>query len=208
MASYEYHFISKWRVESTCEEVSEVIGNGPDLVRWWPSVYLEVKELEPGGEGGIGKVIDLYTKGWLPYTLRWSFKTTASRWPKGFTLEASGDFDGRGIWTFEQDGSFVNIIYDWKIAANKPLLRRLSFMIKPIFKANHHWAMRMGEESLKLELTRRHAKTEVERARVPAPPPPTTSSSLPLLVGVGSAVGAGAGLIYLLSRLGADKAGD
>jgi hypothetical protein len=27
--------------------------------------------------------------------------------------------------------------------------------MKPIFSANHHWAMRMGEESLKLELQRR-----------------------------------------------------
>jgi hypothetical protein len=29
--------------------------------------------------------------------------------------------------------------------------------MKPIFAANHHWAMDQGERSLKLELARRHA---------------------------------------------------
>ncbi len=34
---------------------------------------------------------------------------------------------------------------------------------------NHQWAMRMGEESLKLELLRRQAKTDLERSKVAAP---------------------------------------
>jgi hypothetical protein len=33
--------------------------------------------------------------------------------------------------------------------------------------------MDRGEESLRLELARRHAATAEERARIPAPPPPT-----------------------------------
>jgi len=43
----------------------------------------------------------------------------------------------------------------WKIRADKPLLRDFSFLMKPLFSANHHWAMRKGEESLRLELARR-----------------------------------------------------
>jgi hypothetical protein len=173
MASNEYHFITHWRVEGNVQEVSDIIGDAPDLVRWWPSVYLEVEELEAGDQNGVGKVIGLYTKGWLPYTLRWQFRVTEVRHPYGFTLEAWGDFDGRGIWTYEQDGSGVNITYDWKIRADKPLLRYLSFMMKPLFAANHQWAMARGEESLKLELARRHSTTPEEQARIPAPPGPT-----------------------------------
>ncbi len=201
MATTDYHFITKWRVESTVEEVSAVLGDAPGLVRWWPSVYLEVKELKLGDERGIGKEIDLYTKGWLPYTLRWQFRVTESRSPYGFSLKAWGDFDGGGIWTFEQDGKWVDITYDWKIRAAKPLLRYLSFMVKPIFKANHIWAMARGEESLKLELARRHAASPDERARIPAPPPPTTSSTVPLMAGMGLAILAVSGLIYSLSRV-------
>jgi hypothetical protein len=172
LASNDYHFITHWRVESTIAEIFEILQDGPALVRWWPSVYLDVKVLEPGDEVGIGKVVGLYTKGWLPYTLRWRFRVTEVR-KDGFTLVAEGDFDGRGIWTFEQDGPWVNITYDWKIKAEKPLLRYFSFIMKPIFSANHQWAMAKGEESLKLELARRHAANADESARIPAPPSPT-----------------------------------
>jgi hypothetical protein len=173
-ATNDYHFITVWRVESTIEEVSNIIGDATDLVRWWPSVYLDVKVLEPGDERGLGKVVSLYTKGWLPYTLRWDFRVTEVR-TDGFTLVATGDFDGRGIWTFEQDGSWVNITYDWKIKAEKPLLRYFSFIMKPIFSANHRWAMAKGEESLKIEIARRHAASADELAGIPAPPRPTFS---------------------------------
>ncbi len=173
MASNDYHFITHWRVQSTCEEVSQVIGNASDLVRWWPSVYLTMQELEPGDQQGIGKAVSLYTKGWLPYTLRWQFRVTESRYPYGFSLQAWGDFVGRGIWTFEPDGEWVNITYDWLIKADKPLLRYLSFLFKPIFAANHRWAMAKGEESLRLELARHRAATPHDRARIPPPPGPT-----------------------------------
>jgi hypothetical protein len=184
MASNDYHFITHWRVQSTVQEITEVIGNGPDLARWWPSVYLGVKELEPGDKNGVGKLIDLYTKGWLPYTLRWSFRVTETNHPYGFTLQAMGDFVGRGIWTFEQDGDFVNITYDWKISAGKPLLRYLSAELKPLFSANHHWAMEQGEKSLKLELMRRHALTPEDRQRIPPPPGPTFTPFWPYAAGL------------------------
>lgn len=164
MASNDYHFITSWQVESTVEEVYEILDNAPDLVRWWPSVYLDVEVLKSGDEHGVGKIVSLHTRGRLPYTLRWQFRVTESRYPHGFTLEASGDFVGRGIWTFRQNGPGVNITYDWKIRADKPLLRYLSFLLKPIFSANHRWAMRKGEESLGLELARRHAKRSYPQA--------------------------------------------
>ena len=122
MPSKDYHFITHWRVEGAVAEVHDVLGDAPDLAGWWPSVYLAVREVRPGDERGVGRVVDLYTKGWLPYTLRWQFRTTEAR-PDGFSLEAWGDFAGRGSWTFAQDGRWVDITYDWQIRADKPLLR-------------------------------------------------------------------------------------
>ncbi len=149
MAANEYHFVTHWRVESTIEEVSELLGDACDLPRWWPSVYLQVKQPDSGGP------VELLTKGWLPYTLHWFFRVSEWNLPHGFSIEAWGDFEGRGVWTFEQDGPFVEITYDWRISAEKPLLRYLSFLLKPVFSANHRWAMARGEESLKAELGRR-----------------------------------------------------
>ena len=72
MATNDYHFITRWHVPGTVEDVAQIIGDAPSLAHWWPSVYLDVQEIEPGDEHGIGKVVSLYTKGWLPYTLRWT----------------------------------------------------------------------------------------------------------------------------------------
>lgn len=194
--SNDYHFVSHWRVDSTPEEVSAILGDAPALARWWPSVYLDVREVKPGDEQGVGKVVDLYTKGWLPYTLRWQFRVTESRFPHGFSLQAWGDFDGRGIWTFAQDGDQTEITYDWKIRGDKPLFKYFSFAMKPLFAANHRWAMARGEESLKLELARRRARSNAERAAVPAPPQPTSTSPVPLL----TTTVAGLGLLVLGAR--------
>ncbi len=173
MPSNAYRFLTHWRVQSTVEEITAILKDATDLPRWWPAVYLDVQELAPGDARGIGKVVSLYTKGWLPYTLRWQFRVTQNNEPHGFELAASGDLTGRGVWTFRQDGEQVDITYLWEVTADKPLLRRLSWLFKPIFAANHRWAMQKGYESLLLELARRRALTPEARAAVPAPPQPT-----------------------------------
>jgi hypothetical protein len=164
LASNEYHFVTRWRVKASIQDVSDVLSEATDLPRWWPSVYLEAVEVERGAAGGVGKVVRLHTRGRLPYTLRWSFRVTEANAPHGFSLEAWGDFVGRGVWRFVQDGEYAEVNYDWRISAEKGLLRRLSFALKPLFAWNHRWAMARGEESLLRELARRAA----ERERVPA----------------------------------------
>jgi hypothetical protein len=154
------------------KEVYDIIEDALSLPRWWPSVYFEVKEIEPGGQGGVGKLISLRAGGWLPYTLRINFRTIESRYPNGFSMQASGDLEGNGIWTFEQDGPHVNVTYDWTIEANKPIIRSLSFLLRPLFRSNHNWTMKRGEESLKLELLRRRASTPEEQGRISPPPGP------------------------------------
>src|SRR5260370_15776367 len=98
MVAPEYHFTTHWKIKGTAREVADVLGDPLGLVRWWPSVYLEVRELDAGDPvTHVGRVIDLYTKGWLPYTLRWRFKGTESRGVDGFTLVADCDFLGTGV---------------------------------------------------------------------------------------------------------------
>jgi hypothetical protein len=168
-----YHFITRWKMGATCEEVYRILEDVDGLARWWPSVYLDVLELEKGMPGGVGKVVELYTKGWLPYTLRWMFRVTATDSPNGFSLEAIGDFVGQGVWTFQAtaDGN-CEVVYDWKIKVEKPILKLFTPILRPIFSANHLWAMRMGEISLRLELSRQHTKNQQELATIPPPPRP------------------------------------
>jgi hypothetical protein len=168
-----YAFRTVWRATGTAGEVRDVLADGPSLPRWWPAVYLTVDILDEGDATGRGAEIALLTKGWLPYTLRWTLSVTEPVTEAGYALTASGDLVGAGRWTFEQDGPQVVITYDWRVSASKPLLRRLTWLLRPVFAANHRWAMARGEESLRLELRRRRATSEAERRRVPPPPPAT-----------------------------------
>jgi hypothetical protein len=84
---------------------------------------------------------------------------------------------GEGRWTFEQHGEYVEVTYDWRVRAHKPLLRKLSWLLKPLFSANHRWAMARGRESLDLELSRKRAAGAGEPA-VPVSPPSTARSGL------------------------------
>ncbi len=171
--SSDYEFFTEWRVPGAIEEVKEVLGDAAALPRWWPSVYLGVKPLADGDANGVGREVDLHTKGFLPYTLRWTLRITEAITDEGFALTARGDLEGTGRWTFAQDGPEVVITYDWRIRATKPLLQKLTWLLRPFFAANHVWAMKRGEESLKLEMRRRRATTEADRAKVPPPPPAT-----------------------------------
>ncbi len=168
-----YHFVTQWRVTGTIEEVKEVLGDAMSLPRWWPSVYLSVRQREEGGPDGVGRTVDLHTKGWLPYTLHWALRITEPITDAGFALAATGDLEGTGRWTFEQQGQEVLIGYDWRVKATKPLLHRLSWLLRPAFSANHHWAMKRGEESLRLEIRRRRAVAAGSPEHVASPSPPT-----------------------------------
>jgi hypothetical protein len=185
-APNDYHFVTTWQLAATREEIADVLGDAAGLARWWPSVYLGVEVLEPGDELGVGRRVGLYTKGFLPYTLRWQFRVTESDPPAGFTIAADGDFVGRGVWTLTQiaapeapGGPVTEVVYDWRIRAEKGVLRTFSFAMKPLFSANHHWAMARGLESIRLELARRHASGDpTVLAAIPAPPAPTFPHNL------------------------------
>ena len=164
MAANDYLFVTHWRVKGTCEEVYAVLIAGREYVRWWPDVYLDVVQTKAGGEHGIGKEADVYTKGKLPYRLRWHSRVIETDYPHGYTLEATGDFVGCGTWRFEQQEDEVAIRFDWQLRAEKPLLRTLSFLLKPVFRANHRWAMARGESGLRAELARRRQSAVAQRS--------------------------------------------
>ncbi|SEN62118.1 hypothetical protein [Cryobacterium luteum] len=103
----------------------------------------------------------------------WASRTILGGSATGFSIGAEGDLVGTGRWSFSQDDPEVEIRYDWRVNLAKRGLRRFVPLLKPLFAANHRWAMRTGEQSLKLELRRSRARTEAERRRIPAPPQPT-----------------------------------
>ncbi len=200
MPGPEYRLRTEWRVVGTVAEVADVLADVRALARWWPAVCLAVEELEAGDENRVGRRVRLRARGFLPYALDRELRVSESRHPHGLTVEASGDLAGREVWTFEEAGARTLVTCDCRVRVEKPLLKLLSPVFRPLFAANHRWAMRRGEESLELELARRRAATPAERSRIPAPPPPAAVSPA-VALGVGAAAGLAAyGLFRLVRR--------
>jgi len=153
--------INHWRVPGALEDVAALLRAPQDLVRWWPEVYLavEVEHEDPGD------VVHVRSRGFLPFTLSWSFRELEPRWPHGTTIEAWGDLVGRGVWTLAQEGGEVLATYDWRVRAAKPWLRRLSPLLRPLFAWNHRWAMAKGEAGLRRELARRNSPSGADPSR-------------------------------------------
>ena len=146
-----------WLVAAQIEEVAAILSEPERLPDWWPAVYLSVEVVDPGGPDGLGRTVAFHTRGWLPYTLRWRGRLVEDRRPHGWTIEATGDLAGRGVWTLVQQGDLAAIDYDWRIDVEKPLLRPLTPVLAPLYAANHRWAMARGREGLERELARRRA---------------------------------------------------
>ena len=146
MPANEYYFVSHWRVPCTPAEAYDIIQDSAALPRWWPSSFIasEPYHFADGAEG-----VKLATKGWMPYMLHWTVRQLSADPPGSLVIEVKGDFDGRGIWTLMADGDHTTITYDWRIRVEKPGVKQLSFMLKPLFESNHRWAMKKGEESLR-----------------------------------------------------------
>jgi len=193
MPANEYHLVSTWRVRGTEAEVFALLSDPPSLPLWWGSVYLTAEPEDSPAGGARADTVAVDARGWLPYSLRLHFRETERHPPGGYSLAVSGDLNGTGEWTFRQTGEDVAITFDWRVHADKPVIRLLSPLLKPLFASNHHWTMRRGEASLRLELLRRRAQTDRERQQVPAPPKP---------FGFHPALGVGAGLALLTALAG------
>lgn len=153
---------SHWVIRGRIEDVAEILSDPERFPDWWGDVYLAIEITVPGDADGIGRTVDVHSKGWLPYTLRWTGRLVETDPPHRSVIEATGDLNGRGVWTLRQDGEFANVIYDWTVVVEKPWMRRLAPILRPIFAWNHRWAMAKGETGLARELARRSAAQDAD----------------------------------------------
>lgn len=155
MSDAAYRFVTHWRVKGRCEEVADILEDVDAIPRWWRSVYRSACVVYRGGEHGLGRIVEVTTKGFLPYVLRWTYFVTSVEYPHRSSLYAWGDLEGQGRWEFVQDGDEVDITYAWSVRAKLPLIRRMHKVLAPLFAANHNATMRDGLRGLRRQLVQR-----------------------------------------------------
>ncbi len=158
-ASNQFRIVTRWKFKATIEEVADILNDAPALPEWWGDVYISTKIVELGGPNGVGRKVAVHSKGWLPYDLRWVATLVESHAPHSWTISASGDLEGQGVWTLTQNGLVAEVEYDWRVNAEKPLLKLLSPLLAPVFAWNHRWAMARGEEGLRREIVHRRLES-------------------------------------------------
>ncbi len=152
---FPYELVSRWRVPGPIGRAYDVLSDGEAMPRWWPQAYRRVREIAPGAADGVGRVLEITTRGALPYELTWRLELLETERPRLIRVRASGELAGFGEWQLAEAGNDVALTYTWRVRAEKPMLRRLEFLLKPLFALNHGWVMRKGEEGMRRELARR-----------------------------------------------------
>ena len=131
----EYVFVDEWDVAAPREAVFDALSDIRTYPQWWRPVYLDV---ESGAPSGVGHVATQHFKGRLPYRLTTRTTTTRHEPPRLLEVDVRGDLRGRGTWTLTPDGGDrTHVRFDWHVFADRPLLRALTPVLRPAFRANH-----------------------------------------------------------------------
>ena len=141
----EYVFIDEWDVDAPQERVFEALADARTYPEWWTPIY---KEAEADGPPEAGRTSRQRFKGTLPYTLTTESRIVRMDPPREFEVAVEGDLRGRGVWTLTPAGGTVHVRFDWRVFADRPLLRYLTPVLRPLFRWNHNVAIRAAMQNL------------------------------------------------------------
>jgi quercetin dioxygenase-like cupin family protein/uncharacterized protein YndB with AHSA1/START domain len=141
----EYRLIDEWDVAAPIESVFGALSDGRTYPEWWKPVYISV---ESDGENRVGHTAAQRFKGRLPYRLTTRTTTTRHEPPHVLEADVTGDLRGRGTWTLTPQPAGTHVRFDWVVFADRPLLRVLTPILRPAFRANHAWAIARARDGL------------------------------------------------------------
>ena len=169
-ASREYVFVDEWDVAAPREAVFAAIADARTYPEWWKPVYIEV---DADGEPALGKESRQHFKGRLPYHLHTRSRIVALDAPHVIEGEVDGDLRGHGRWTLtDAPGGGTHVRFDWRVHADRRLLRVLTPVLRPALRWNHAWAIARAVEGLEPYARARSATPSRGRSAAPRPRPP------------------------------------
>ncbi|MEO8686971.1 MAG: SRPBCC family protein [Solirubrobacteraceae bacterium] len=146
LTSREYLFVDEWDVAAPREAVFAAIADARTYPDWWKPVYIDV---DAEGEPALGKESRQHFKGRLPYHLHTRSRIVALEAPHVIEGEVDGDLRGRGGWTLtDAPGGGTHVRFDWRVHADRRLLRILTPVLRPALRWNHAWAIARAVEGL------------------------------------------------------------
>lgn len=142
-----YTFEHRWWLPARPAEVYAVLERIQDYPLWWPEVR-SVRRIDADVD-----TAEIVIRSVLPYDLALVARHSR-RDPDAGVLEAelSGDMAGYARWRLAAENGGSDVAYEQQVEVSKPLLRRLRYVARPAFRANHWLMMRHCRERLSREL--------------------------------------------------------
>jgi Polyketide cyclase / dehydrase and lipid transport len=141
-----YRFLDRWVVPYPVERVYAAVGEPLDYPRWRSDVF--VSATGDPGPPPPGNKVAVVARGFLPYKLRFTLETIEVEEPTRIKSLLYGDFEGSGEWHLRQDGDTTHAELDWRPIVNKSLVKTLTPVLRPLFRSNHSWTMKRGQERI------------------------------------------------------------
>jgi uncharacterized protein YndB with AHSA1/START domain len=144
MAS-EYLFVDEWDVNAPQERVFDALADARTYPDWWTPIY---KEVRGDGPPEVGRTTTQRFSAKLPYTLETQSTIVAMDRPGSFEVDVVGDLRGHGKWTLTPRDGKVHVRFDWRVFADRALLRYLTPVLRPLFRWNHNEAIKAAMKNL------------------------------------------------------------
>jgi quercetin dioxygenase-like cupin family protein/uncharacterized protein YndB with AHSA1/START domain len=143
----EYLFVDEWDVAAPPQAVFGALADARTYPTWWTPVYIDV---EADGPPELGRTSRQHFKGRLPYHLHTRSTITRLEPPNVVQGDVEGDLRGRGTWTLApiDGGTGTHVRFDWRVFADRTLLRALTPVLRPLFRWNHNWAIARAMDGL------------------------------------------------------------
>jgi hypothetical protein len=164
MATNYYVFVDKFTVPCNLETAYQYIKQVEGYPGWWGEVYKKVEKLKDAPPDTAGAKYRVTVGGFLPYALTIENETTLIDRPNRIEFVAFGDLEGKGIWLFKPVTDGTEITFDWRVAANKFIIKALSFLLKPLFRANHVCCVRKAKVGMQQDLQQRQSEKQMSFA--------------------------------------------
>jgi hypothetical protein len=98
-----------------------------------------VRVLQKGDAQGVGALRHMNWKTALPYSLTFSMRTTRIEQMHCFEGSATGELEGRGVWTLHPDGSGTQARCDWTVDVTCPCMCLTAPLLQPVFAGTMAW---------------------------------------------------------------------
>ena len=130
------------------EAVWDVIAYGKLLPEWWKGVYLKAEPLEAYHTPRLGAKLRGEARGFLPYHLRFLIESIELERPRVVMVRTTGELNGTWRAELRPENGGTRVLIDEQVLAEKPILKLLAPLLKPLFAANHRWTTPRGKAGL------------------------------------------------------------